>query len=1537
MPDPNDVRLVRSVQKKTNSLLNKRAKLNRAVAEHTAAIADLDQRALAFEAAGDHAKAKSTRADIAKTRSARDRARARVSAVDAGMLGLLGGIGRVDTCDADPSVPLVLLPVRIETRYTANKKTLRVRIFPDVIHVDALDRGMSAEEVKAGTVFWGAARAGGAALDDAWDALVEAVGRRRASWVALGLTPENREDWLQGAAPQFPSPGPRTRAAAVARLLPDRFVVVAQQGKQRSTATTSTVAHEVVAGLLSEDGSNLVDMGGIRVPEGGEWMVAYDAAVKAGLAVDLDLAKAGAVDRLFVVGVRRSLDAKRAAVELASLFEGHRCTRGLAFVPQGSPSNNTETDRSEWSVAPEPQPPAHALETAAAVDPQGNGPVLAQALGIDPSALDGIDYAEVQEQALARAMNASLWPASWGAFIDRLTDPDPTDANAAVSDATEQAVRSFFRDFVRGRGPLPTLRVGDQPYGFLPVAPSSPSRWKINTRDRIETHLLPLLRNIRTWWENGTTGIPRVGSGADVSDTLLEIMGMHAVSPALRARNIVSEDAKVAAEDVGLRDITTWRFEVDLNSILLRVVGIDPDTLHGLGSLSQKSKPVPYPLAHTSDPDYMDGLLKGSPPKVQSVLQAMLGLALASAERDVASAAPKGMIHDMVKRASFSATAQTRVLAVAGQVQLGSVQIHQETDSLMRSTRKAETGRLTLKQYQPVSHARTSFADLAAESTVSASQAELSTLGTLAWLRARAREAEVREGIEALKDTDLRQRAILIGELLDLSSHRLDAWLTGVVEKRRATLRRKKKSGLTIGAFGWVENLKPGAGANPDGGYIHAPSLDHAATAGILRSAYLTHNADQDGDGAYAVDLSSERVRTALHLIDGIRQGQPLGALLGYRIERDLHDARLDRLILTLRGLAPLVAQRLTDRGEAVPAPASESIAANNVVDGLRLIERFNKSAQEKEVIRQALIAPPTDNPYIDASQWPALTNADWNNVQRIIGDAAEANDAAADLLLAESVFQLVRGNTARAGATLTAAGSGEVPPPEPEVVKTPAPGMPFAHRVMMAVDSTTPSWSPGRPRAVAEPVMERWASERLGDPAKVLVAPDSGGQMLTLADTGLSALDVIYEAGTAGTLEQRVRAALPQLDVDTPLFSLRQAGWASDQSAFGELAELAGALRDVLSTATPAAPGDFSRASDKAVRTVSAAALADVSARATTARGLLASALATLRAAIAPPGGANPDATQLQMALEGLAAFGAVPPQVAGENLLAIAEVSAAEADRRLANADELLGLPALDREDAAAVGSALFGDGFWMLPAVDPAPAGDLFSATWGVVSAPPAEVRRFVRDVGSVRDPMRRFSRLLLMQDAFDRPAALGIAQLAAGTYPWVGGVLGTDFPTPEEPVTNVVVHAPAGWDATTPTHALVVDQWTDVVPIRTPFGGETAGEVPSIEDRRTSGLAVNAASASARAPQAVLMAVSTDGERWTTDRVVEVLEETLALSRLRAISLETAPGAGRILPALHLPAWSIGSEPVFDFRYAAENPHLAAALTYVRESS
>ena len=331
--------------------------------------------------------------------------------------------------------------------------------------------------------------------------------------------------------------------------------------------------------------------------------------------------------------------------------------------------------------------------------------------------------------------------------------------------------------------------------------------------------------------------------------------------------------------------------------------------------------------------------------------------------------------------------------------------------------------------------------------------------------------------------------------------------------------------------------------------------------------------------------------------------------------------------------------------------------------------------------------------------------------------------DATADLLLAESVHQIIRGNTARASAALNAASSGDS---SPRIRRS------FARRARefplpIGFSSSRPrpglSWNAARPRALAEPALEAWAAARLGPPDEIVVADE-----LTLADTGLCALDVIYESADLRRLEQRVRAALPQLSIETPL-----------DPAFADMRELAAAWRAVLVSARPARPSDLNRPNDQTLHVVSVVALDAVKARAEEARGGLAARQQALADALAPPGGVAPDPVQVAIALEELGAYGVVQPMIEGENFLALASVASADAQRRLHLADNALAGD-FDLAAAEAVSQAIFGDGFWMVPAIDPPAQGDLFTSSLGVppaVNPPRAEVRRFLRDIGSVRE--------------------------------------------------------------------------------------------------------------------------------------------------------------------------------------------------------
>ena len=99
--------------------------------------------------------------------------------------------------------------------------------------------------------------------------------------------------------------------------------------------------------------------------------------------------------------------------------------------------------------------------------------------------------------------------------------------------------------------------------------------------------------------------------------------------------------------------------------------------------------------------------------------------------------------------------------------------------------------------------------------------------------------------------------------------------------------------------------------------------------------------------------------------------------------------------------------------------------------------------------------------------------------------------DAVSDALMAESVYQVVRGNPLRAASTVESIAGGETPPPELEVVRTPRTGIALTHRLVTLFSGEPvlpPEWAPpaNPSRANAEPHLNAWAAKLLGNPANV-------------------------------------------------------------------------------------------------------------------------------------------------------------------------------------------------------------------------------------------------------------------------------------------------------------------------------------------------------------------------------------------------------------------------------------------------------------------
>ena len=290
-----------------------------------------------------------------------------------------------------------------------------------------------------------------------------------------------------------------------------------------------------------------------------------------------------------------------------------------------------------------------------------------------------------------------------------------------------------------------------------------------------------------------------------------------------------------------------------------------------------------------------------------------------------------------------------------------------------------------------------------------------------------------------------------------------------------------------------------------NGGYIHGPSINHAVAAAVLRNAYLTH-ADENNADHFAVRLTSERVRTALSFLEGVRNGQQLGALLGYQFERALHDRyvidniALAQFILNFRKKYPMVADRIT------PGAATDAITQKRRIRLLMVTRCWKRSfwmIHRCHAIQQVEGLPGTGS----------ARDAIITEVERL----KETLDSIADLSLAEGVFQVTQGNYERAGAMLKALSEGNAPP-DPEIVRTPRSGAVVNHKVTVHLetgDVESPWGGPGTRRSLAASGLNKWLGDLIGQPDTVEFSVhydlDNITTAISLTDLALQPIDLIF------------------------------------------------------------------------------------------------------------------------------------------------------------------------------------------------------------------------------------------------------------------------------------------------------------------------------------------------------------------------------------------------------------------------------------------
>jgi hypothetical protein len=1061
--------------------------------------------------------------------------------------------------------PFVLLPVRMEAKFAqADGRTeLRVRFFPDQISVAPPLAAVSDVERGLGEAYWRArvdARHNPTnpdlqrAYEGAWNAVARAAGAYRASYVVRATMPVNPD--ASSSDLQFTDPAPPGGPAVPrADLLPDRFVVLTYAVNQ-ADGTLYEVGRTVGAAIpddlvIGPDPSQVESWltrdetsGRIIVPDALKWMVDFDVAVSVGMGVRIPLSRphdSAGFDRVIALGVRSSTPAAQGPAALEALLAKHRFGHGCALARAGTPTNNTDSAASGWRPPSDDLQELFSIEDAPPDITPRNGELgvvdgwrLCGLLGLSTDFVRRLTGAMTTDIAESGVMNRALAPATLDEFVgDFLKN--------LVSPVTAADLHRFFTTWVSGRGHYPALRVGRQPYGV--VVTSAWKNWKFAPQltpmpeGNIGPGLLALLIQHRPYWEALAHQVSHAAqTGGDPFERLLDIIGLLASSSEYASRKAVSDQYVRERLRFGGADMNatqSWFNELartrgqSLNVIhfppapgptdpLLAFITFMRETSEWRQPLVDRDPAVP--LSETSAIGAYDGVRNYLHWLTQSSRDDLRNQRFIGAN-GTSELPPTALLYMLLRHAYLNALERgTLNSAAASGAPFFDVV---ERDPLIANIGSQQ--HILRRDYLEVDAARLGLTRRA--------------MPLSDWVLAAARSAEakpvpvqyiaeVHDAVKALADLPTARLERLMAEHIDVCSYRIDAWITALYAQRLAALRGDRPTqGLHVGAFGWVENLRPGtatrqrlsrealphalrdaAGPNvfadsANGGYIHAPSLPQAASAAVLRNGYLSH-ADSAQPHTFAINLSSARMRAALALMQGVCGGQSIAALLGYQFERALHEGHpgveLDQYISVLRDRFPLVSGRLTD---IPPDTSVDTVEARNVVDGLALVEATSSQAY----------------PY-SIGGLPAAGTPKGNAIAAEIDRTHDALDAVSDLLLAESVHQAVQGNVARTQATLqalTAPGT----PPEPDIIRTPRSGRVFTFRALLALDAyATNGWSAVlSPRARANPQLNHWLAEHLPLPATVQWKVRDGAAtpvLQSFADLDLEPIDLVLMSG---------------------------------------------------------------------------------------------------------------------------------------------------------------------------------------------------------------------------------------------------------------------------------------------------------------------------------------------------------------------------------------------------------------------------------------
>lgn len=1070
------------------------------------------------------------------------------------LVGNYGGFDKIANLMSD-QFPILFFPVRIETVFNNSPMQLWLRVFPDEIAIDTHEENLSDSEYEEGKMYWRQFVDAQTEEDkvQAWDLLCRSFSAERAAWVALQTTPTNLSTNPSSEELVFPELETQPDSWSkqpLTQVMPDAFVVhaIAHDGSEISYQM-NTIPDQLKMGIdPTLDGIDASfdqrDVGTLKneltADSKVDWMIDFDAAIAKGMGAKIDLTQGQFVngfEKIFVVGVKSTLTPEASAERLETLLSNHHYTDGLSLLKQGTRTNNTEDGYSGFQSVEFGNKTTYQTER---LDPlfqpvpinrdKTDGQFLCEALGINYDTLYHVFQSDGSDIRNSMTYNIAAFQATIGYTLSDLTPIFK--GRKLVNDN----FRRFFINNVRARGILPSIRSGNQPYGILPTSVFKKEEFDEGDIDfPILDPIHEIVDNIDEQWQIAVQSIGYSAPGQQLMDVL--------------SHNAVSTDY---IQRVGVGSGYIW------NNIEYAALDYPRQREWQNTQLSEMEKKrqqlgdhfeLSYPglqinyldrQSNVNMTTVMNNANENEPlPRISDVGNVLDVLAVASFHelRDE-NFERYGVRADMVDKELRKSMLYT---FSRQSVMLEFYEAACEILKIPEEDRGEKEFINIINEYKPQRpgpmgplRAGKSRLMIMEQPFEGVPISEVLSSERIRDFPQAVNLVDTKRALGDLAKLKVGDLSLLIREGIDTVTYRPDTWKMALLNKRLNELRGitngslERTMGIHLGAYGWVENVKRRTDIHPnlppttDGqfpddvlrdnsnkGFIHAPSMNQATTAAVMLSGY-SQRAEENREDPLSVNLSSERVRSALDMMEGIRNGQDLGVLLGYEFERKfrelLPDYRANVPLYNLRNAYPL------DKFVVDVAPdpeAVEKISTRNVVDGNKLVELF-KEGRIQDIIENAdLINDEEGRILLEQSvDWI------WN-----------LSDAVADIANTEGIFQIVQGNTIKGGAAANALSKGRHLP-EPDVVPSTKQGLEIPQRFTLHFDTANPEVLPNNwanstgpeYRVQAEPYINKWLCTMLPDPAdiycRVSIRDTETHHWVNASDIGLHAADLMYLMG---------------------------------------------------------------------------------------------------------------------------------------------------------------------------------------------------------------------------------------------------------------------------------------------------------------------------------------------------------------------------------------------------------------------------------------